>query len=197
MINEVIKFITNNIQEFSFKSFFKLLSFLFIIGIFLLVAFPFVENNYIKYSNLKSQAQIVKDLGAIPSDRLYADSQLQYSYNQILSDLEELRNDNDIVYKQDLINADNHGIWWKKAISGSVLSFLMLILMLFDRNSKKEQKIKNLIVMALIALVSGAISILVPVFFNKPILTYIGIPAFQIIVIIAIVTLMNKSKAQK
>lgn len=197
MFDEVIKFITSNIQEFSVKSFLKLFSFSLIIVIILLGAFPFIENNYIKYSNLKSQSQIIKDLGAIPYDRLSADSQLQYSYNQILMDLEELRNDNNTNYKQEFISTDNHGVWWKKVISGSVLSFFMLIIMLFDKKSEKSQKNKNLLVMFLIALASGALSILVPVFVNKPILTYIGIPIFQIAGIVLIVVLTKKNNGKK
>lgn len=189
----IIKFITENISSFTPKSIFKLIIFF----ILIIIIIPIIEAQYLNYSHLKTKSEILKNLGAITTDRLQEDLNLELAYNETLKEFDTLEsakiniiNINNVSF----LSFGNTSIWWKKMISGSFLSLLLIPLMILDKKLSKKQKLSNSLVLLFLGVLLGFLALLIPVLFNKPMITYIGVPMLQILIIAIAAILTSKSK---
>lgn len=199
-MTELIKFLVDSIKNLSFKSFSSLFILFVIIIVLMNFIFPIVQNNYLNYFNLERKTEILKILGEIPSKRLAEDEALNRAYNQTITELVDLKISSEYkIINIDFtnfkfLNFDNTHNWWQKFVAGSVLSFFFIPFMVFDKNTEEKQKVTNVIVLTILGVLLGLLALIVPIVFGKPFITYIGIPIFQILVIVIISVFMSKTK---
>ncbi len=164
----------------------------------IVLLFPYIDSNFFYYSRMEKRIDILDKVMELDETKIYTNQAYSNEYQSILKEMEQQdkRSINSITNKvfnyMSVVGKEKGSIGWIKFFTGSIWFILITLAIPFMNTFKKRSdKIIVFILMTLITILVGWISSIIPIIIF-PIINYIGVPALQIVILIAITIKNNK-----
>lgn len=164
------------------------LKYLVLIVFIILLAYPFIDDIFIKKYIISQKIETAKEYSSL--------MQMEYKDELVNGYIDSIKNDIKIYladkhYEYNPIKAIKSD--FGKFIAGSVLWVIVIIGLLFSKQYRFVQKIPSLIFTAIILIISGYVSSIIPTILN-PLVNYIGYNVLLLLLFYSFVPL-KKEKA--
>lgn len=160
-----------------------------ITGVVILLLFPYIDANYFYYNRVEKRINILNKVIEIEEEQVKNNPILEAEYNSIL---EEISRQKDGSLGSVFITSNTKQVNIIKFVTGATMLWLIAILCLFIKMEKWWHRFVGLFIFALLGILLGYISVIVPTIIN-PIINYLLMPILQI-VLVGILATSGKKK---